>query len=547
MMELVSNSSRIRTPGSAQLTRLMPTPERIFVPQETSSANAAKSAALAAVLPFQHKTRYANGYTNSPTATSCPWTVSTVDFSAVPAVGAELSGGNHFCAISRDPLNAIIEYVGNHLGLPMNYLASFPTTTGVANPVTIQDRLYLSPVINVPHQVNPCVFNDTAIGNPAYIHPHGSVMYPKIPRTSALFKFTYMTAGETMAFGFFTAGDVLVAVTGGISVYRWTGNTIADATIVALAGATVANFTPTDSGNYAFAVEFSVLSATFSHLRMRLACGGTIPFFGPVPAGPVSHLGHRPMPGIENRTTLTHIRVNGAAIMCTPDSAELAKGGRITGCQVDSAYIVESFVTNAQGGSAVDTIINLEGSDTRDFKKGGYAFHKPYSSDSYTMQQPFRFNINYNPQNIQGVTSTVQAVSDYTSYMEPPDGWVVYAIATPPSVIGGVTSWPGGLCHISHYYSVEFRTNDVWIGKSLPPFGSQMLAYDEMMSYVGTAVQFHDNPFHIRDLLKWYNAASPVASAIAGPAMAILSKLGPRGKMLASVIQTAKDILPSQV
>jgi hypothetical protein len=304
-------------------------------------------------------------------------------------------------------------------------------------------------------------------------------------------------------------------------------------------------FTAPESGNYSFVVEFSgALALNFAFLTMNLASGGASPWGIPVPPGPTSHIGHRPIPGIENRTTMTHIRVNGASIMLTPDSAELAKGGRIVGCQVDSAYIAESFVTNAQGGSATDTIINLSGSDTRDFKRGGYAFHKPYSPDSYEMQQPFRFNIVYNPQSINGTTQRSQALSDYVSYMEPPDGWVVYGVNTPPTVTGVGSAWPGGIIHVTHAFSVEYKTNDVWLGQEAPPTGSHMIMYDETMSLVGNAAQFYDNPFHVRDLIKWYNSASPVASAALPAVLALLQKLGPQGILLSQALRIAQKVLP---
>lgn len=517
---------------------LQPQPKTILT-DKTSSA------ALAAVLPLNHMTRFASGYTNTPTAIASPWTITTVNFTDTPGVGAELGGGCYFAAVSRDPLNAIMEYVGNPTGLPILYDGWFPTSSTPGSPVNIQKGLYLPPVVGVPYPVNPCMFTDAKIGDALYAHPHGSTMYPRTPRTNALFKFTYMTAGESMVFVFQNISGTNVPMSGGMSVFRWSGQTAVTTTIISFTSANSVTYTPQDSGNYAFVVEFQgTITLTFAFMRMVLASGAAITYGVTVPAGPVSHIGHRPIPGIENRTTMTHIRVNGASIMLTPDSAELAKGGRIVGCQVDSAYIAESFVTNANGGSATDTIINLSGSDTRDFKRGGYAFHKPYSPDSYEMQQPFRFNILYNPQSINGTTSRSLALSDYVSYMEPPDGWVVYAVNTPPTVTGVGSAWPGGIIHVTHAFSVEYKTNDVWLGQETPPTGSNMVMYDETMSLVGRAAQFYDNPFHVRDLIKWYNSASPVASAALPSIIAVLQRMGPQAQLLAQALRLAQQVLP---
>jgi hypothetical protein len=350
-----------------------------------------------------------------------------------------------------------------------------------------------------------------------------------------------MTRGETVIFQFQDGGLLPVPVTGLLVVYRWSGEKAVEAQTFELNADASAAWTAPDSANFAWSVTIRVTQPLLNNIAMVLTSGAQNWFGQTVPAGPTSHLGHKPMPGISARITMTHLRVNGAAIMVSPDAAELVKGGRICGAQIDTSYQVESFVSNANGGSATNTVINLQGSDTRDFKRGGYGFHKPYTMDAYEMQTPFKFNVDYSPN--AGTAPTVAQVSDYVSFMEPPDGWVMYAVQTPQDILGG-TGWPGGIAHITYTFSVEYKTNDVWIGKEMPRSGPQTVMYDETMSMVGDAVQFHDNPFHVSDLLRWYNAASPIASASMPVVAALLSRMGPQGAALAALLRVMKKVLP---
>jgi len=492
------------------------------------------------------------GYNAQPTTTATPWEITTVDFTQEPHAQAELAGGNFFTAVSRDPLNAIVEYVPNPLGKDMIYTAGFSTPFLPGAPPTIEENLMLYPLQNAqssPHWLNPVVFRDAVPGDPTYIHPHGSVMFTRIPARNAEHRLTYMTKGESMKVGIYTAGPLgptyVPDVSGSVTILQWNGVTVSETDALSFPGGAVSEvvYTASASGNFAFGLTInpdSFLPVTSPAFFARMSLVNS--YFGAGPA--YSHLGHRPINGIEARATMTGIRVNGVSLMVTPDAAFLAKGGRICGVQIAGSMMVESFVHNAGGGSATDMVINMDSSDTRDFSKGGYAFHKPYSAASYEMQTPFKYNLEFNPQGFRGEIGH-STISNFESLMEPPDGWLVYAVTTPPGPVGSAPPWPGGLAHVTVAFSIEYLNNDVWLDKKRPTMGE--FEYAKIMELVGSAQQFHDNPLHIADLKRWYNGISPIASSVAPSLITLLSTLGSKGRAGAAVVEMLRRLLPGRL
>jgi hypothetical protein len=218
--------------------------------------------------------------------------------------------------------------------------------------------------------------------------------------------------------------------------------------------------------------------------------------------GPAGVISHRPIPGILDQPNMTGIRVIGASVMVTPDCAELAKGGWAIGAQVSDAYVPESFITNNSSGLATDTLANLHDSYGMDFSKGMYAWHRPLTTKSFEMQRPIRFNLDYSVQAPDGRPASLEAVSNYVSYMDPPDGWTFIAVNTPPAVLGGTpTSHPGGLLHTTFAWSVEYCTNNVWLNPvALTPNRGE---FDDLMEALVKAPQFEENNFHVQQLLAW--------------------------------------------
>jgi hypothetical protein len=463
----------------------------------TRGANLSHSrAAKAAVLPMMYSTRFVAGWAASPTSVASPFTASSVDVT-VDTTGAYLGGGSYFAAVSRDPLNAIIEYVPNPSGLSWYYSAKFSTTLNTAEAVSIHDVFMLN---DSPKRVPFAYIEDKNIGDPLYLHPNGAVSFAKTVRTDTQWRALWFDKGVDILFSFFTTASATSPRTtaGIVEIYRWDGSDFVFINESVIPGTVLHVVSPDDAGWYAFAIKADLgIGPCYCKADMfqtrNLAVGA---------------IGHRPIPGILDRTTITGLRVNGASVMLTPDSSELSKGGLCVGCQLPNAYQIEGFIQNAGGGKATDTLLTLKGNTQMNFEKGIYGWHKSFSEDSYELQTPMRFNIDYAVQTPDG-SPAVQSVASYVSYMDPPDGWVACACSTPLNVTGGSIAYPGGVMHTTWSWSVEYMTNDVWIGASLPALGSS--EYDDVMQRLARCPQFMENSFHIRDLTAWlrsnFNAA----------------------------------------
>lgn len=496
------------------------------------------SAALAAVLPLQYSTRFVAGWSNQPTATANPWTTSSVDFTQTPPEGSMLGGGGFWCAVSRDPLNAIMEYYPNFQKLKFRYLAYFNaiSTAGYpsilnayAPPATISDRWW----------VPMAKFVDTAIGDPLFAHPHGNVFFPKQTRSGDK-KFIYLGTSESVKLFCFNALMVAHAITNTFEIYRYDGSTETIYQVQDTATASTFVFTATQPGYYAFSclvTDLGTLNA-FKYIQMIYGAGTDS-----LPESPPSLISHRPMPGLADRYSVNAIRINGVSLMVTPDGVQATKGGTIVGAQVEPNALPEGFVSNCGGASVLDLLGNAPNPDNRTFAKGGYAFHKPCTNTAYDIRTVFKYNNSYTPTALG--TPQSSAIADFVSYIDDQDGWLMYGVQVPTSDdTFGNSPYPGGLCHVTYAFSIEYRCTDVWVGRAMPQGGPS--EYDELMSLVSRAPQFHENPLHISDLKRWYNHASPYVRTLAPSLLAILSRFGPQGAAIATALGAAGRILPNR-
>jgi hypothetical protein len=334
------------------------------------------------------------------------------------------------------------------------------------------------------------VLNDENVGDPDYLHPHGSICFPKTVEGDLEWRSIWVEKDNYVEIQFWQGEDTAAALptTGKANGYRWDGSNFVYYNEWSFVGVTSLSIVIPDCGWYAFACY---TGGGVTYAGVKVTSGS---------AGPTGVIGHRPIPGITDRTTLTEIRVNGASVMITPDASELSKGGLCVGAQLGNAYQVEGFILNAAGGKATDTMLTLKGSTQMDFEKGMYGWHKSMTPASYAMQRPFRYNIDYSVQTPDGLMGR-ETVGSYVSYMVPPDGWVALAVTTPMNVTGGSPTYPGGVMHTTWAWSVEYVSNDVWIGAKVPIMGAGH--YDQVMELLSRAPQFMTNEFHVRELISW--------------------------------------------
>lgn len=538
---LPSEVAALRSPMTAAETRELGVVSRAVKAEVDAQAHASK-AALAAILPHNYTSRYQAGWSNTPTAVAAPFNITTVDFSVPKGATAELDSGNFFCAVSRDPLNATILYVPNPTAQALNYTAEFAVCAADSTPV-ISDKVNVPIIIGGLQLLNPCSYRYSS-----GIKAHGAIMYTRSSRGDETHKYTYMTKNEVFYLRFTHPTTGLQhSVTADLIAYRWNGTSVSEHSTTTISATSDGAFTAPESGNFAFALTFlNPTPLDPNSVDVRVWLYANTAGAGPGPNSVHSHLGHLPLAGISTRFLLSAIRCNGRSLMITPDSSLMARGGRTAGAQVDTTFAVEGFVKNAAGRSATSMVQNMDSSVTMDFDMGCYAWHKPRSQSAYKRMTPFLHNNDFDPRAIDGA-SGISSIANYKSEIEPPDGWLVYAVTVPASVIGVSPdiTYPGGLVHVTDSYSCEYWHYDIWIPRSLPALGAE--EYEEMMELVGTAPQFHTNALHIEDLKKWYNAASPVVRAIAPSLFKLLRMIGGPTAQGANIAQAVGQLLPDQV
>lgn len=505
--------------------------------------------AKAVILPHSYSARYAAGWANTPTSVASPYIISSVDFSKTPAITpaypAELAPGCFFAAVSRDPLCAIIEYVPNPDNLPMGYKAKFTTVQPplVDSSITpiVAEALMLPQSPGVQHPLFIDHWLDDYIGLTTHLHPHGARLYTRVCNQDPIHRFTFMQRGQLVYFRFSNSAGTALSLTAGLGVMRCNGDTITETVSQSTAG-TFVNFQAPETGYWAFYLQWENTPAVLGD-GVLLIKGELSHQPGGSSVGSV--LGHRALPGIEDRTLISGIRVNGASLMITPDSVELAKGGRVTGAQLDTAFIVESIVKNASGGTPNNLIDNIPGSVGMDFHKGAYAFHKPKTEASFEKQIPFKHNMDYVPRAVFGVTNSTLTVSSSRSNINVPDGWLVYGVYTPEAVFSGSDkTYPGGIAHVTYSFSVEYWHYDVWIASKLPALGASQ--FNNVMQLLSTCPQFHENALHVRDLKRWYNGVMPTLKMFGPGIKALLLRVAPELAPLIVAASVGASALPDR-
>jgi hypothetical protein len=188
------------------------------------------------------------------------------------------------------------------------------------------------------------------------------------------------------------------------------------------------------------------------------------------------------LPGIwDEFTNIKGIRVMAAAVQLTPSVSELANGGSVVGRQCTTA---SDWYGSMDGGSPFTNLNSENNSVKMKFNNGIYGFMLPRDVKDYDYQVPFI----YASGGINGL------------YNPPPRGWLCIAAQAPPANGIGILPYSGAIATLSFLYGVEVQTDSYWRSTHLPTFSSE--DFDMAMKALETVDQFHENPTHIRDMLK---------------------------------------------
>lgn len=418
-----------------------------------SGASAAARICARMALPEEgDPIRYADQYTAEKTAVANPFREDKINWSTVPAAGAQqLAATDMMLFLFRDALRHTIRYDPNSAGALCDITWMFSSGSAIVSTselgVAIQTKV-LQPVWGAATSV---------------YRPHGDYLYCGRDEECDESDMGFMYIDSTTLYpGLLTlnfTGDPGTR-TNAIEIFRWidgeavrvmTQNTTAGTTLYSLISL------PTVSGYYGLKVA---VAATATALAVSHRCQSSI-------------WCHQPVRNIAlNQNDITGIRILGAGMRWTNEAAPLNKQGNIVACASGPG---ETWQTFAAGG--YNFIASYPDMRSRLLASGLYTFLKPQQEQDFSMQQPFILG----PLGVNEAHFTLRHRS----------GFVVAAASC---------VLPAGCDTILHVSSfVEYRTRNLWTPIEKTPYTTE--DWIAALEIFKSLEQFYDNPVHIRDII----------------------------------------------
>lgn len=499
-------------------------------------------ATIAKSIMLPHDTvpiRVVDRFSIVPTAVAQPWRIDEADFSSAAVSGAPLPSGSYFAASSRNPLSSLITYLpagcdgGNTRSL-LDFAvdANTPISVGLgyggfATPwsfgiVSIGDNVVVSNLIgmetytagfsSVSSYHDGYLYANTSSAGSCVFLPSGTVI--QVTRLAGPF-WNSSTAS--------TIRIILDKLEGESFVEVYDSLFTTGAALTGLTGRVYTDLT-----------QYAALSvAVDGHYRLRCAWWNNAASAAMVVVGLEvrcyiyhAHYNITAMPGVRAHSSVVRrMRVNGHALMVSPYSASMFRGGRCAGRQLEDGI---SWVDCAK---LVDQLISMPNTGDRPFSNGLYGFSKPSCAECLQMQPLFHYPVNASTLSNVG-SGSVWTFNSFRGSIPnslhnpvyPPGGWLVVAVEAALGELGSTTAYPSGRCHISSFYSIEFETTDTWLTIASPSTTPE--AFDRGLAVVRCAQQWHDNKMHISDILRFVSNAANVGLKIA-PTLAAGLRLFP--------------------
>lgn len=457
--------------------------------------------------------------------------------------------GQYFFGASRSPLTASFRFVPNPSRAEANYIAVFGNIDGSEPTPSFKLDSTLgfgdgflsdgsSPGWTQP--LAPLWWDDTDPESTEAYHPHGPTLYSvvapdgfhavyldgpaEVYRTKVhLF---YTDTGLTYNYVTPTPGDAWSVPGVYFSIFRLIGDqwdNVGTVVQPAQPELTPASFQLSvdipGPGYYRVVVSTPAITT-------KLASTGTLRTLQATILDPAARIEFSVQTGIIGFSPIPHLpsldqdvmglRVNAVSAMLTPHPALLYEGGQVAGVQLPSCCSWDQPLENRDPFSYINA---LQTSYTTPLKNGIYAFHKPTGVDNFDLQAPFVFR--------KGV------IVGINNPLVPVGGWIV-AAATVPLTDG---SYPSGACHATLCYGVEFQTTNTWFNV-LPPSLTPR-EYDLALEILRTTAQWHDNPLHVRDIIRTIASKGRALLRVAPSVARVIGALFPGVSISTAVVDAA--------
>jgi hypothetical protein len=467
--------------------------------------------------------RFSDQFTSGATAIANPFAVDSKNWSQPNTIYNAIPKGSFYAATSRSVLSNLVEWKNlpsddsiYDCYFPYNPLAqlsggNFDKSMFITCPATLADMNESIVAINPHYAVS------RQWAQPGYNSIHGYTYYNVDANAR---KGTWLEAGENtnVVFGTSVAMALTSITARAVSIrpYLWNGDTWTPLNATAAFDPGTLNSTiayvPVTSGYYAFdAVVQVTSSAVINSLFFRMTM--VVNHRG-------SGFGFSPMPHVEEMAlNIDGLRASAISIMLSPHPSVLNLGGEVAGVQLPPNEQWNS-IFEGTGVSPIDTIANLNGSYTGKLKDGIYGFLKPTSTDDFQMVEPFIL--------------LDDEISGYRNPLQPAGGWLVIA-ATVPATSTNV--YAGALAYLTIAHGVEYRTTNVWL--SVANSNASPRVFSDAIYTLRDVAQWHENPWHIKDIFKSVMSAGKtalkVAPTIAELVSAFIPGMAPSKAILASL------------
>lgn len=464
------------------------------VPQKRQGPSAAESAALAIMLPHEKNDyRYSSKFTSVDTAIAQPFDITNDDWSHVQPSGALLPDGTYFAAVSRSPIYSKIQYVQNPEAKNWGYRGRFVSNPAVTvpappGPEPVEQYVFLhnrDPYDGVGEKLPLVWMDDKFPGNDTALHPHGDRLYagdhdgrrgiPLMGNVSGGYSrinFVVEKANGSelsLPLPFVIFAYLLVGA-------EWVRRDQQDGILPPDAGvAGVCSINIQTPGYYAFEIRLAdEASGTAGWIGVKCNTDSNTSCFA-----------HSPLPYLAGKqATVGSYRCTGVSIMVSPQAAAFKEQGRFAGLQLPYG---QSWTEIAFSGDAIQ---RASQSHLDSYSNGMYAFMKPTDDDEFEMHTPFRQEALF--------------VVDVDSPLLPIGGWLCIKGFTGLDNTLGTPSYSSGVTYTTTCHAVEFTTLDVWFQQAKPVLDDR--AFDGGLRLVRDVPQFHDNPIHVDEILRWVKA-----------------------------------------
>lgn len=503
-----------------------PVGRAMSMPLQSISKKLSDPITLGLSLPHLFPTpRFSDQFTSGPTAIANPFAVQSKNWSTPNTVYNAIPKGCYYAATSRSVLSNLVEW-RNLESDDSVYDCYFPYNPSFQISGTNFDKSLLLPCPCIladmnEHivQINPHYATSRFWGIPGYNSLHGFSYYQV---DAGGRKGTWLEPGEVNGTYVTFGTSVVMPATNitanacSIRAYLWNGDSWTPVSSTAafspLTLNSTANFTPLVKGYYAFEAvvqitSSAVMNTTSFRMTMVMMHKG-------------SGFGFSPMPHVEEMAlNIDGLRSTAISIMLSPHPSVLNLGGEVAGVQLPPSESWNSIV-EGEGSDPLNIISNMNGAYTGKLKDGIYGFLKPTSTEDFQMQEPF---ILYD-----------EAITAYRNPVQPAGGWLVVTATVPATA---TNTFAGALAYLTLAHGVEYRTTNVWL--SVQPPTSDPRVFSDAIYTLRSVTQWHENPWHIKDIFKSVMSAGKsalkLAPTIAELVSAFVPGVAPSKAILASL------------